>query len=327
MTLQELRFISIYLSKINTNNLNTRLVRFPVSDFQNIMELGRININYLKDVIDRLLCKVIEVPTERGGYTKFQLFKECTVDLNDEGEWYIEIDAHDKALPLLFDYQSKYFSYQLWNALRLKSSNQLRMYEMLKQYERVGYRIMLVEDLRKILGISKAEYVLYADFRKSVLNVCQQALTMTTDIDFTYEPHGKRGQGGKILALKFTIRKNVNYVDQLSLAEFINHNTWESIIDDVVYEEPENLTTVDTKDNKPSFLAFYTEACDDEFKSEQIQLLYDLLIKVVPAPAADTDRYDYLRRKYNEMNMRKPKTNRFGYLKKLIELEFHDIPT
>ena len=47
---------------------------------------------------------------------------------------FYEIDAHDRALPLMFDFKNKYFKYELWNALRLKSPNQVRMYEILKQW-------------------------------------------------------------------------------------------------------------------------------------------------------------------------------------------------
>ena len=74
----------------------------------------------MKTVTNGLLSKVVNVPNERGGYNGFQLFKDCTVDIDDKAEWYIEIDAHDKALPLMFEFKDKYFSYQLWNALRLK---------------------------------------------------------------------------------------------------------------------------------------------------------------------------------------------------------------
>ena len=169
MTLQELRFFSIYLSKINAKDISTRVVRFSLSDFQAIMELdSRIKIDYMKKVTDSLLCKVVNVPTERGGYTGFQLFKECKVDMDDKGEWYVEIDAHDKALPLMFEFQSRFFSYQLWNALRLRSSNQLRMYEILKQYEKIGSRVLGVDELKELLGIDKKEYALFNNFKKWV---------------------------------------------------------------------------------------------------------------------------------------------------------------
>lgn len=309
MTLQELRFFSIYLSKINPEDLNTRIVRFSISDFQSIMELGRINVDYMKQVTNGLLCKVVNVPNERGGYSGFQLFKECTVDIDGNAEWYVEIDAHDKALPLMFEYKEKYFSYQLWNALRLKSSNQLRMYEILKQYEKVGKRILSVEDLRNFLGIEKEEYSAYHDFKKRVLDACQQALEENTDIKFTYEPYGRRGQGGKILFLKFTIQKNTEYVDQLTLDRFIENNSTEA-------EE----TTPSVYDERIDFLA---DACDNEFSTLEIIVLYNKMIETLPYGTIHDELacYDYLKHKYDEMKMRNEKNkiiDRFAYMKSIM---------
>lgn len=326
MTLQELRFFSIYLSKINPENIDTRVVRFPLSDFQSIMELGRINIIYMKNVVDGLLCKVVEIPTENGGYRKFQLFKECLVDMDKTGEWFVEIDAHDRALPLMFDYKREFFSYKLWNTLRLKSSNQHRMYETLKRFERAGSMIISVDELKDHLGINEDEYKRYNDFKKWVLDVCQQALDENTDIKFTYEPYGRRGQGGKINQLKFIIRKNDTYIDQLTLDEFIDMNSVPEPLElgkegtgiDIVEFEVDGINV--------SPLVFYSEACDNEFSHEQIQVLYDLMIQVVPFAAEDTERFDYLRRKYNEMKMRNPRANgRFGYLKKLLDIDIENM--
>ena len=101
------QYFSIYLSKINARDPSTRAVRFNLNEFQRIMEFGKLNIGQLKDTTDSLLQKIVHVPTGNGGYTAFQLFKECTVDQNDEtGEWFVEIDAHDKALPLMFDFSA-----------------------------------------------------------------------------------------------------------------------------------------------------------------------------------------------------------------------------
>lgn len=221
MSLQELRFFSIYLSKINPSNTGTRAVRFPIEDFKSIMELGRVNIEHMKAVTNSLLGKVVNVPNDSGGYTGFQLFKQCVVDVDEEGEWYVEIDAHDKALPLMFEFKDRYFSYKLWNALRLKSANQLRMYEILKQYERIGERVIPVVELKNLLGIEPSEYPRYGDFRRWVLDSCQAALSENTDIAFTYEPFGRKGRGGKIMQLRFIIQKNEGFIDPVSLVEFI----------------------------------------------------------------------------------------------------------
>ena len=221
--LQELRFFSVYLSKINPMDLSTRVVRFPIADFQTIMELGRLNMTHLKNVVDSLLTKVTGTPDENGdGIIRFQIFKRCKVSRDASNEWYVEIDAHDDALPLMFDFKSHYFKYELWNALRLKSKNQLRMYEILKQHEKIGHKVVSVKELREMLGIGADEYPRFERFKNDVLNVCQKALAEHTDISYIYEPHGKKGRGGKILELKFTITKNKDFVDPLSLSKFID---------------------------------------------------------------------------------------------------------
>lgn len=208
MTLQELRFFSIYLSKINPRDKATRKVKFPLSDFQRIMDIGTdMNIPHFKLTVRRILQQVVEVPNEKGaGYTAFQLFKEAVVEKDENNEWYVEIDAHDKALPLMFDFKNRYFKYELWNALRLKSSNQVRMYEILKQYEKIGRRELTIVELRELLGIAKNEYERWNNFKVRVLDSCQQALRETTDISYTYE-RGKAGKGGKWLTIVFHIKK------------------------------------------------------------------------------------------------------------------------
>lgn len=329
MTLQELRFFSIYLSKINARDTSTRVVRFTLSDFHAIMELdSRIKIDYMKRVTDSLLCKVVNVPTERGGYEAFQLFKECRVDTDEKGEWYVEIDAHDKALPLMFEFQARFFSYQLWNALRLRSSNQLRMYEILKQYEKIGTRVLGIDELKELLGVAKNEYSRFGDFRKWVLDACQQALKENTDIKFTYEPHGKKGKGGKILCLKFIIERNTEYVDQLTLFEFIEERKQEiDGVQDVWDEQDEAAGDDDGSSVYREKIEFLAEACNNEFSYNEVVVLFNEMRSKLPYSLIreDIQCYDYLMDKYREMIMRNERNkikHRFGYLRSIIGKDY-----
>ena len=61
MTVQELRFFSIYLSKINPWDISTRAVQFPLSDFQKIMGFGKLNISQLKASTNSLLSKIVNI--------------------------------------------------------------------------------------------------------------------------------------------------------------------------------------------------------------------------------------------------------------------------
>lgn len=221
LTLQELRFFSIYLSKINPRDENTRSVKFPFADFKKIMDFGKLNIQQLKNSANSILGKKVFIPLESGGFEGIVLFDKCKVDKNSNGEWFVEISASNAAMPLMFDFKERYFRYELWNALRLRSPNQIRMYEILKQYEKLGKRELSVKDLRELLGISDTEYSSrtgWSDFKKGVLDSCQKALKEITDISYTYE-RGKTGAGGKWLTIIFHISKNVPVNTQMTLFE------------------------------------------------------------------------------------------------------------
>ena len=107
LTLQELRFFSIYLSKINPYDKKTKDVRFPLSDFQKIMEFGRLNIQQLKESTDSLLGKKVHIPLESGGFKGIVLFDQCEVNKDIHGRWYVEISASNAALPLMFDFKDR----------------------------------------------------------------------------------------------------------------------------------------------------------------------------------------------------------------------------
>jgi len=320
MNLQELRFFSIYLAKINARDVSTRMVRFPMAEFQKIMDLGRVNKDYLMRITNSLLCKVVNIPNGDGGYKGFQLFKECHVYKEASGEWYVEIDAHDKALPLMFEFKDRYFTYELWNALQLKSVNQLRMYELLKQYEKIGVRIVPLSELKELLGLDVKEHPRFNNFKVCVLDGCQEALETYTDIKFTYEAVRKSGRGRQVTAIKFIISKNENYVDPLALADFID-------IQDAKPDNAEDDIEIEFESERLGFLA---EACNNEFNEAEIQVLYNLIIQILPHKVGGTIHdfqlraYDHLKHRYDELLWqagRKEIKSRFGYLKKILEAD------
>ena len=279
MTLQQLRFFSIYLSKINARDVSTRVVRFPLSEFQKIMGIGRMNIQHFKNAVDSLLRNIIHIPNSSGGIDAFTLFKKCSLFKDEYDNWYVEINANDEALPLMFDFKSHYFTYQLWNALQLKSVNQIRMYELLKQYEHLGKREIAVSELRELLGISKNEYQRLERFRTKVLDSCQQALAENTDICFTYE-RGKVGERGKWLTIVFHIRKNENYVDRLSLKDFIDLQPEPQAIEgtEVVKPEPQKRQAPVIADEPVETTETAVKGTlDGDFTPKQISLMCKIL--------------------------------------------------
>ncbi len=252
-TLQEKRFFCIYLAKINARNPETRKVRFALSDFQRLMELGRMNIRHFQTVTNNLLCKVYNQPNEDGGYTGFTIFKRCRVFRDKTiGEWFVEIEASDDALPLMFNLKNKYFKYALWNTLRCKSANQVTMYELLKQHEKQGSFEISVDHLREILDLKK-EHERWDNFRKRILEACQKALEENTDIKFTFRK-GKSGGGRAWKTIIFDIYHNDNYIDQIFLQEFFPTEEVDTLLpseDEANYEYlEEDLTATPEPDEE-----------------------------------------------------------------------------
>ena len=262
MNLTEVRFLAIYQAKINARKPETRTVVFSLAEFVKIMEIKELNIQYIKNVADRIICKPVHIPSTSGtnGFTAIPLFNECEVyQDNATGEWKVKIECHQKALPYMFEMKRNYFTYELWNALKLKSVNQLRMYEILKQYEKIGERTITLDELKNMLGINKGSQAKYQDFRREVLEVCQKALEQHTDIKYTFEPIRR---GRKIHALKFIITKNKNFKDDLRLKEFIKPEDLEDIKDvEIVDKAVESL--------------YYR--CNEAYTIEQLKIMIDYI--------------------------------------------------
>lgn len=308
MTLQEMRFFTIYLSKINPRDISTKEVIFPLTDFLKIMDITRIRIDKLKLTTNRLLSKVINIANEDGGYTGFQLFEKCQVYKDKlTGSWSIKIIAHKESLPLMFDFKEKYFKYELWNALSLTSTNQIRMYEILKQYEKCGERTIELSELKKLLGININQYPRFNSFRQRVLESTKNAIEKYTDIKFEYQPICF--QGRKVSKIKFLIHKNKNYINKISLEKFINDKDEPEIIRNEIDEEYE----------------LYYDIFNGLFNREQLELLYQLALPIIKANNAYTKSEciekmaNYFTLLYKKL---KANTNEikypFAYLKKLI---------
>ena len=327
MNVSQIRLFTIYLSKINPRDVSSREVTFKLDEYTKIMQFKQTNTTRLIKTAEDLLGLTVKYWDRTGQYSSdgligfviCQIFKRFKLYKNDDGEWLVSIDCHDDVLHLMFDLQKYYFKYELWNTLQLTSPNQQRMYELLKQYEAAGERIVTVKDLREWLGLKPEEYPRWGNFKARVLDASQEALANFTDIKFTWEVE-KRGVRGKIIALKFNIEKNNTHVRQLTLNEFLIEQ------EPPKYEkEPEEFERPDDDEN-PYYkdrIEFLMSACNDKFSLNHIKVLDAKLRINLPCDLYNNQIYcyHYLNDRYNEMirqSERRTIDNPFGYVKKII---------
>jgi plasmid replication initiation protein len=117
---------------------------------------------------------------------------------------YVDISFHPKMKPFLLQLQTQFLMYDVENITKLQSFYSIRIYELLKQYEKIGKRSISIQELKEMLAIED-KYSHYGHFKKRIISQAQKDLEKSTDISFTFEEvkHGRQ-----VVSLTFFIKKN-----------------------------------------------------------------------------------------------------------------------
>ncbi|MEZ4905310.1 MAG: replication initiation protein [Spirosomataceae bacterium] len=208
----EMRVFTKTLTMIHKDDEDFRPYRIYlkdiISDFG--LEQNKQSYKFLKEGAEKLARREIRAvaPTPDG---EMELLTHIAAGVksftNNNAGKYIEISFHPEMKPHLLQLQSQFLMYDIKNILRLQSSFSIRIYELLKQYERIGKRKFTVEELKEILDITD-KYPLYANFKQRVILKAQEDLADFTDIRFTFEEEKK---GKAVLALTFFIERNKDF--------------------------------------------------------------------------------------------------------------------
>ncbi len=306
-TLAEQRLLAVYLSRINPKKPQVTTVTFTMDEFQKILGLGKLNVEYWRNAFESLITKTITFESQLDGkmsWTTAVVFQSITFSMGERiSENLVHLNASDAVLPLMFDLKKNYTKYQLWNCLRLSSSNQIRMYELLKQYEHVGIRVIPIIDLKEMLGLSDSSYPTWERFKTRILESCRKALAENTDICFEYEP---QKTGRKFTSIQFYIYRNKDYVDQLCLDEFLE-------------KQPVTELAYDEFIDPASQIELLCQAVNREFSHEEMSMIESILcaLPLQHQYGIGAARYHYLSEKYSYLNVMEKRQiihDRFKYL-------------
>jgi len=120
----------------------------------------------------------------------------------------VEFEFSKKLARYLVDMKGEFTRYRLYNVLPMKRSYSIRMFEIMKQYERRQERTIDLEEFRHLLGVTPGKYLKANDLTKRVIDPCRRELLKKTDIGFNYFPvTGEKGSK-RITAFRFTIFHN-----------------------------------------------------------------------------------------------------------------------
>lgn len=226
------------------------IYRFSIMDFAENVDLkGSKTIYNQMATICNQLTKLpsFYIKKENGGITYINWVASAEYIPK---EAVVEVEFSQKLMPYLIELKQQFTTYYLANIMTLKSSFSIRIFELLKQYEKLGKRKIELEELRRLVGtteidqngeIIKEDYPLYANFKSRVLIPAQKELKQKTDIFFNFQ---EIKQSKKVVAIEFEILENIKNKKKIQ-----NTIDYEQISLDILHlqEEFKKKTKVDIK--------------------------------------------------------------------------------
>ena len=195
----EVKFILTALTQLDSKQDEIlREYEIKVSDLEKKLQVEQ-NSTRLKQFAKKLMSKPLEVPTDSGWivFNWFSKIQYC------EKERLFRVRIEEDLKPYLLQLKERFVTYNLQNILPLTSTYSVRIYQLLKEYEKLKKRYFDVVELQEILQVPKSLKV-YADFKRKVLRVAERELLQHTDIFFDFE---EVKEGRRVVKLIFRIQK------------------------------------------------------------------------------------------------------------------------
>jgi plasmid replication initiation protein len=200
----EYKFILCLLSRLKKNDTEFKMIQLSIKEFKEMLDVkGENSYGRVKKYCESLAFKGISITepnSPRGLYITWFSYIKSEVG-------YVEICFNNKLKEFLLMTNKNFTSYYLKNIIILKSFYSIRIYELLKQYERIGTRELDVSNLRFMLGIGENKYKEFYKFRNKILINSMNEINSKTDIKFFFEEIKK---GRKVFKLRFFISNNVS---------------------------------------------------------------------------------------------------------------------
>lgn len=200
LSLAEQRIILSMVAQIKKEDKDFQTYRIQISDFVELTGTKHKGMyEKAQKITENLLSRVLKIQKPNGDLLQTHFLGHA---LYKKGKGYVEVSFHPELMPYLLELKNNFTSYDIRNVLPLTSKYTLRIYELLKQFNTIGERMLYVDELRELLAIP--DTYSYGIFKRRILITASESLKQHTDMYFTFE---EVKEGRKIIALRFTIHK------------------------------------------------------------------------------------------------------------------------
>jgi plasmid replication initiation protein len=203
----EMKFVLCALAQIKMEDTDFNLYSIDINILEQKMQAEQ-NETRLKSFAKKLMSKPFEVQTERG-WAVFNWFSKLEY-IRGEKRFEVRIDDHLK--PYLLELKANFTQVNLKYILPLDSQYSIRIYQLLKDREKLTRWLVSVDELQEILQVPKS-MKRYDNFKRKVLQVAEKELIENCDIFFEIE---EIKSGRKVTEILFRIKNNKPFLEEKS---------------------------------------------------------------------------------------------------------------
>lgn len=201
LSLQEKRLVLWMLSLLRPGDEDFRTLSISVKELGEFLGITSHEFhNRVKEATGSLRTRTLDIYNHEQRRFIQTTWLSAAVYHLDEGT--VELHISPVLKPYLLELRRNFTQLQLAQALSLHSIYSIRIYELLKQYQKLHQREMTLVELRSCLGIEYNEYKLFGHFRDRVLERARQEINAKTDLRVSYE-YIKDSR--KVVAIRFLI--------------------------------------------------------------------------------------------------------------------------
>ncbi len=203
-TANEAKFVEKLIASHKNHHPADRDYQFDCRELLIQFGIGPENHSRLKKMTDSIQSKVMSIKSD-GKDRRINILYHCTYH---DGEGRISTRFHPHLLPYVKNLKSFYSEYHLANITKLDSTYSIKIYQLLKQYQKIiGTRTFDIAEFRELISLSLTKYKAYGDLKKRILIPAQKEIEEKTDISFTF---AEKKIGRKVIELEFKISANKN---------------------------------------------------------------------------------------------------------------------
>jgi len=199
LSLGEQRLILAMIAKIQPDDEDFKPYRISIGELADFLGVAKGSAYHeCKKITKSLLGRVLEI-TESG-----RLLQTGWVSSADyiDGTGMVNLSFDPLLKPYLLQLKGNFTSCKFEMLLSFKSQYTMRVYTLLKQYDRLKEREIELCQLREMLGLRNTQYEYYNDFKRTILEPSQKELAGKADFYFEFD---EIKYGRRVGAIRFRI--------------------------------------------------------------------------------------------------------------------------